>query len=203
MANVDAPFGLKPVRHLNGMSWNGHTQRCYISANDGTATYAGDPVIITATTADRETTGKYLTVERATAGDGNYITGVVISVELEDSTSLKYRAASTARYVNVCTDPDVIYHIQDDNSATSDKNLPGTNAVVVFTHAGSTYTGQSGCELDMTTPANNASFQLQVLRLADIGANALGANAIWEVLINLHSFKATGDGDGALGIIGA
>jgi len=206
MANKDAPFGLKPVKHLNGMSWNGQTVRFYISANDGSDTFIGDPVIITATAADREANGKCLTVEKATAGDGNFITGVVTSFEPEDSTSLKYRASGTARYGTMVIDPSVIYHIQDDGGIASTDLWPGANAVLIFTHSGSAYTGLSGVELDSgstTAPSADASNQLTILQLADIPGNALGANAIWEVMINLHSFRSTGDGDGSLGIIGA
>jgi hypothetical protein len=203
MANIDAPFGLKPVRHLNGSSWNGQTQRCYISANDATALYIGDPVVVYATAADRDATRKHLTIKKATAGDGQPVLGSIVSFDPVDSTSLKYRAASTQRYANVVIDPNVIYHIQDDGTVASTSYWPGANAVLIFTHAGSAYTGLSGVELNANAPSGNASNQLLILGLADLPANALGANAIWEVVINLHQLKSTGDGDGALGIVGA
>ena len=57
MANVDAAFGLKPVRHLNGSPWNGATIRCHApAAYGGSALYVGDPVMLEATTATRSTT---------------------------------------------------------------------------------------------------------------------------------------------------
>lgn len=206
MANADTPFGLRPVRHLNGSSWNGATERCYVSANDGTALYPGDPVVIDATAANREDSGRCLTVIKATAGNGNYTTGVVISVEPNADTQLKYRAAATARYLQVCIDPTVIYHIQDDGGVASTDLWPGANGVYIFTHSGSAYTGLSGVELDSGSadaPAADASNQLIILQLADLPDNALGAHAIWEVMINLHTFNCSGDGDGMLGVIGA
>jgi hypothetical protein len=206
MANVDAPFGLKPVRHLNGMSWNGHTEKMYVSANDATALFVGDAIVGDATTANRETTGLYPTIKAATVGNGNYILGVVISFDPDpDDLTSKHRAASTERYVNVCMDPDVIFYIADDGAAAPTKNTPGANAVLIGTHAGSTATGLSGMELDMNSdaPAEDASNQLLILKRANIESNILGARAIWEVLINLHSLRATGDGDGALGVLGA
>src|SRR5574343_414317 len=46
MANADSPFGLKPVSHISGASWNGVTWRCFIPSTDGTAMYVGDPVVL-------------------------------------------------------------------------------------------------------------------------------------------------------------
>ncbi len=206
MANVDKPFGLKPVGHLGGSSWNGKTDRGYVSANDATALYKGDPVIITATTADRESSGKYLTYERATAGNANRISAVVVAVLPDGQGSLQYRAASTARYLEVVTDPSVVYQIQDDGTVASTDNWPGANGVIIYTHSGSAYTGLSGVELDAggaDAPAADASNQLLILNLSRISGNALGAWAVWDVFINLHTYRSNGDGDGSLGILGA
>ena len=205
MGNVSAPFGLRPVRHLNGMSWNGQTERCFVHADYATALFVGDPVLIDATTAVRDTTGKHLTVEIATAGDGNFISGVITSFEPRPGAlGQNYKPASTEAYANVVIDPDVIFHIQDNGLATPDKNMPGANAVF-DDGTGSTATGLSGWMLDVSTdaPEENASNQLIILKLANFPDNTLAAYAIWEVLINLHTLKSTGDGDGALGVLGA
>jgi len=206
MGNIDAPFGLKPVRHLNGMSWNGQTQKCYISSSYATALFIGDPVVITGTTAERDTTGKHLTINKATEGDGNYITGVIVAFEpLKTDLTKKHNPASTERYAYVVTDPYVIFHIRDNGLGTPDKNMPGANGVLETATAGSTATGLSGVELDLSSdvPAADASNQLTILGIADIPDNTLADFAIWEVLINLHTFRSTGDGDGSLGVLGA
>ena len=201
MANVDAPFGLRPVRHLSGMSWNGQTERCYIASSYATALYVGDPVELTEETDDQDTTCLHMSVKGITAGDTHPLIGVITSFEpLASDTTKNYNPASTERYANVCMDPSVVYHIQDDGSATPTKLLPGQNACLINTHAGSTATGLSGVELDLTTPAANASFQLLILRMARLPKNELAIHAIWEVLINLHQLKSTGDGDGMLGV---
>jgi len=202
MANIDAPFGLRPVRHLNGAPWNGQTERCYIAATYAAALFVGDAVALTAATADQDTTGKHLSVKKATAGDGYPILGVITSFEpLASNTKLNYNPASTERYANVCIDPTVIYHVQDDASAVPTKLLCGENANLVFTHAGSTATGISGMELDLTTPANNPSFQLLILKVANLPSNTLAVNAIWEVLICHHQLTAVNGEGGMLGVV--
>ncbi len=35
MANLDAPFGLKPVQHISGAPYNGATRRCRIDSTAG------------------------------------------------------------------------------------------------------------------------------------------------------------------------
>ena len=58
MANTDAPFGLRPVRHLNGSSWNGQTIRCFIHASYAYALFVGDPVMYQTELDYKDTTGK-------------------------------------------------------------------------------------------------------------------------------------------------
>jgi hypothetical protein len=205
MGNVSAPFGFRPVRHLNGMSWNGHTERCFVHADYGAALYIGDPVLISATTAVRDPTGWHLTVEIAADGNAGFISGVVCSVEpTSGSLDMIYKPASTEAYVNVCIDPKVIFHIQDNGLATPDKNMIGANAVC-DDGTGSTTTGLSGWMLDVSSdpPAADASNQLTILKVANFPDNTLAKYAIWEVLINLHTLKSTGDVDGAKGVLGA
>jgi len=201
MANIDAPFGLRPVRHLNGMSWNGQTERCYIGSSYATALYIGDAVELTEETDDQDTTAQHMSIMFPTMGDTNPLLGVITSFEpLSTDTTKNYNPASTERYANVCVDPSVIYYVQDDGSAVPTKLLPGQNACLINTHSGSTATGLSGLELDLTTPAANASFQLLIMRMARLPDNELAIHAIWEVLINLHQLRCTGDGDGMLGV---
>jgi len=205
MGNVSSPFGLRPVRHLNGMSWNGQTERCFVHASYAAALFVGDPVLIDSTTAVRDTTGKHLTVEIAEAGNGKYITGVITSFEPRTGAlQQNYKPASTEAYCNVVIDPYVIFHVQDDGLGTPDKNMPGANAVLVA-GTGSTVTGLSGwmMELETDVPAEDASNQLIILKVADLPDNTLADFAIWEVLINLHTLRSTGGGDGSLGVLGA
>ena len=209
MANPDARFGLKPVRHLNGNPWNGGTMRCYISAAyTTTAMFIGDPVVLDPTTANRVAGVRCPTVVRATGTDGTWIFGVITSFEPDpDNQTLTYRTNSTARYCNVCVDPDVIYWIRDNADAYGDEDDIGGNADGIFTHAGSTTTGLSGFELDQSSIAEDASLTLFILGVADVEDNLFNCtsdtNTIWEVIINMHQLRPTGDGTGGLGVVGA
>lgn len=195
MANVDAPFGLKPIRHLNGNPWNGVVKRVYFPAGDGTAAFVGDAVILNGSA---DTEGVCPTVIRATVGADNPIYGVVVAFE-PDPTNLQllYRVASTARYAYVCCDPDVVFAIQDDGVVTLTAADVGLNAVLIATHSGSTTTGKSGLELNSSNVAATANFQLLILSKWDSPNNELGARAIWEVVISRHQLRPIA---GVLGI---
>lgn len=192
MANVDGPFGLRPVTHKNGNPWNGAARHYYIPAGDATALFIGDPVIIVGDSNDNEIfgfpPGSLSEVTRATVGDTNAISGVVIGVLPDDQTSLQYRAASTERVLLVCDDPDVIFEIQADGTLTADS--VGLNAVLIATHSGNTAFGISGMELDTTSdvPAADATNQLYIHSLKPGVENDLAsANAVALVSIINHT----------------
>ena len=211
MANADRPFGLRPVRHRNGHPWNGAVRPYYITATDGTALFIGDPVDIVGDSNDSEVTviggkfapGSLSEVTRATAGDGNRITGVVTGIMPTTRDSTIYRAASTEAVLLVCDDPSVIFQIQDDAGAALSTDTVGLNANLTA-GTGSTVTGLSAFELAASAPGADASNQLFIDRLANLEEEntASGGNAVWEVWINLHRFADTGTATqgGALGV---
>jgi hypothetical protein len=195
MANTDAPFGLKPVRLRDGRPYNGAYREYYITAADASgAIFIGDPVIKAGSANTTEVLGRMAgtvpTVTKASAGDGNAITGVVVGFAASDRDSLPYRAALTARIAYVADDPDLVFHIQDDGTGSLDATTVGLNAVLIYTVAGSTITGRSGVEMDgggTDGPAADASNQLTILGLAPIPGNELADFAVWEVVINQHT----------------
>lgn len=196
MANVNAPFGLRPVRHANGAPWNGQTVKAYFASGYATAMFVGDPVTITATTADRDTTGKALSTIIATAGAGNVVRAVIVSFDTyPQNLEYQYKPASTERYANVvlCT-PDLVFQVQDDGTASViDKNLSaGANACLAAGSGGSTVTGLSSWQLDASLVSTNQNYQLHVLGLADIPGNELDDYAIWDVTINT-CYNTTGN----------
>jgi hypothetical protein len=202
MANKDAPFGLAPIRHLNGNPWNGVTQRCLMEDDVDQALFIGDPVIVTGTAGVDDTSGLPVII-LATAGDTYRIYGVIVSFE-PDPTNLerKHHAALTKGYANVCIDPDVVFIVQDDAGATLDGGSISDNAVLAAT-AGSTVTGLSGWELAAaTTPTSDASYQLLILDKHHVVGNDMGDNCIWEVLISNHILRGGGAvaNEGFLGI---
>lgn len=212
MANADRPLGLRPVRYRNGTPWTGKGTPYYVSTAGATGIFIGDPVDIQGDSNTAEITaigGKFApgTLSRvalATAGDGNRLVGAVVGVMPTTRESTIYREASTERIVYVCDDPNVVFQIQDDNSAALATTSVGLNANLVA-GTGSTVTGQSGWELDASTPAADSSNQLLILNLANVEETNVAAdgNALWEVMINLHRYRDTGEGaagEGSLGV---
>jgi len=200
MANIDAPFGLIPATTVRPNM----IQKCYVSSGYGTALFRGDAVDINPTLAQKDSTGFYQSIEQASAGNGEYIYGVILAFDINyDDLTKTYIPASTGGYAYVCVDPDMTYLIRDDGAATPGAVMVGQNANLIQTHSGNTTTGISGMELDMNSdaPAADASNQLMIRRLLNRPDNSLGAHGVWEVSVNLaRAFKATGDGDGSLGV---
>ena len=193
MANLDTPFGFKPVKHLNGSPWNGQANVYYIPSTDNPAVFKGDAV---KSAGSADTTGKYPTVTQATAGAA--VRGVIIGfgdnpyVMIQTDTPLRaYRPAATAMYCLVVDDPQVIFEVQEDsdaNSITAAMVGLSTNFVV---GSGSTATGKSAMELDSSDTATDTSGNCRILRLVNRDDNALGDYAKWEILFGEHELGLT------------
>lgn len=190
MNNITSPFGLKPVRRLNGGPIA--TVRCYISALYGTALFIGDPVLFDPTLANKDATGKCPTIIASGGTTTTLTKGVILSFEpLPTDLSKIYNPLSTERYalVAMATD-DMVFHIRDNGDGTPSKVFPGQNAEMANA-GGSTVSGLSGFSLDATTPTTTQAFPLNILGLADLPDNELADYAIWEVLLNTNE-NATG-----------
>lgn len=206
MANLDAPFGLKPIRNAAGGVYNGAINKYYIPSTDATAVFIGDVVTKTTTAnaavvkcgTEEHAIGTLMTVTRTTVGDGNAITGVVVGFEADpDNRSRVHRPASTERVVLVCDDPNALFEIQADGTLAV--TAVGLNAVLIATHSGSSATALSGLELDTTSdvPAADASNQLTIVAISkEEGRNdPASANVVAVVRINQHT-----EADNTLGI---
>lgn len=194
MANLDTPFGFKPVKHLNGAPWNGKVNAYYVPATDATAIFKGDAVKSAGSaTAD----GKFPTVAQAAATE--VIRGIVVGfgdnphvMTHPDYPNRDYRPASTAMYVFVVDDPFIIFEVQEDsvgNSITADMVGLSTDITV---GTGSTSTGKSAMELD-SSDTGTALGQCKILRVVDREDNALGDHCKWEVLIVEHEMLVATD----------
>jgi len=192
MANKDAASGLKPIKHLNGMPWNGKARMYYIAADVATSIGIGDPV---KSAGSADATGKYASVARATVGAD--IRGVVIGVSDQpyiavdqDNLTRGYSPTLTAGYCLVVDDPDVIFEVQEDSVGnTIDADMVGLNVDVAIVNC-NTDTGVSAVELDSSTTGAGSDVGCRILGLVNREDNALGTHAKWEVLINEHELKA-------------
>lgn len=205
MANADTPFGLRAVGHPSGLS-KARVRAYYVPASYGTALFPGDPVVKTGTSNTTEVTapgvgvmpvGTMPEVNKATAGDTNAITGVIVSVAADpDALGRRYIPASTGGVVFVNDDPQTEFEIQADGTIAAAQ--VGLNAVLIYTNAGDTNTGQSGAELDTTSdvPAADASNQLTILSVVPRADNEAGSDFTkCRVRINNHT-----EAHGAIGI---
>jgi hypothetical protein len=183
MANIDAPFGLKPVSNLSGASCNMATRRCRVTATAG-ALGINDAVVWNGAGSTA-----YPEVQHITAGTDNSVFGVIVSLEA-DPTNLErlYILTDDAGWVNVCVDPEVIYEIQADGVVGAEDI--GRNAPLILTHTIDTTTGLSQTEMNSTNSADSGD-QLIIVGAPDRADNDTTlTHANWYVLINAHSLRA-------------
>lgn len=195
MAGSNTPFGLMPVAHKNGNPWNGQLRRYWIPSTDNSAYYIGDAVISLANSDGNGVPG----VIKATGAQT--IRGVVLGVEVanvEGSSLLgndlgmsvvNIPATKTHDYyVYLCDDPDVIFEIQGDLTATNqvaanaNKNFSLTVAAPSNTSLPYSATVVNSASIATTQGLN---FKLQGLsqRRPSVG---FGAFAVWLCTCNQH-----------------
>lgn len=184
MANANNPVGLVPIRHRGGAPYSGGSNLYYHDSGDGTALYIGDPV----KSGGSADANGVPSVIRAAAGDA--IRGVVVGIKPATRDSTPYLAGSTAGYVYVADDPNLIFEVQEDSvGGALTITEVGENADVVAGN-GSTVTGRSGFMLD-SSDHKTTTAQLRILRIVLRPDNAVGTYAKWEVMINEHELAST------------
>ena len=183
MANKDASFGLKPVRMMGGSPYSGGQSRYRIAANYGTSIFQGDLVM--------QVTGG--TVEIHADGGTVPLVGVFNGCMYTDPTTSEqvfsnyYPASTNASDIIafVHDDPNTVFEIQaDDTFPVAD--LFG-NFDIVYTNSGSTYTGISGAELDVTTGATSTNLPLKAIDISQDPDNSDVASANTNVLVVIQN----------------
>lgn len=190
MANVNAVFGARPIRHRSGQPYNGACNEYYIPSTDSTAMFIGD--FVTYATANMTTAEGSPYIAQAAAG-GEEVLGVIVGFKPDTNADTVHRAASTARYAFVADAPDLVYEIQN-SGYFSPTQMHHYGDVTVGT--GSTVTGLSAMALNSSSLVTTAA-QLRVLRLAAKPDNTLGTSttdtngryAIVEVMVSEHAWN--------------
>jgi hypothetical protein len=186
MANANTPYGLKPHKDANSAVETGGLEMFYVPASDATALYIGDPVV---KNGSADAAGIAGVIRAATTGA---VTGVVMGFVPDGVTDrVGYRAASTAAYVLVNTDPNQLYSIQEAAGlAAADVGLNANFA----SGSGNAYSKRSGFLLDAATKATTATLQLKIRGLLPVPGNDFGAYNKVLVTINNHSEAAASAG---------
>ena len=184
MANKDAAFGFRPVRHLSGglIRRNEYT----IAANYGTDIFHGQ--CVKAVTAGG--------IEAAAAG--NVILGVFGGCFFTDPSTSKptfkafYPASTNASDIKatVHVDPFTVFEAQHDGTGAAAMNNSAFDFVGT---SGSTITGQSTSEIDTSTSGTSGGFKQIGISTDPDNSDTGSANANAYVVFNTgeHVFKLT------------
>ena len=185
MANLDAPFGLRPAR----TSISSQQQNRYrIAANYNTSIFQGDLVAMV--------TGGG--IERVAAGGSGFILGVFNGCEFTDPStgkprfSNRYPASTNASDIiaNVIDDPNAVFEIQAD-AAFPVTDLAGNYDILAT--AGDTVSGTSRIELEVgTADSTVATLPLKAIDISQDPENSDTSTANTNVIvkINNHLFSA-------------
>ncbi len=205
MPNVNAPFGLRPVRNASNAPWTGGCREYFATGATG-AIFKGDPVVLAGSANTSEVQGRapgtLPTVTVAADGDGDPIHGVCVGVLPVTYDSVIYRADSTDRIILVADDPDLIFVGQCDTAGTDWAATDVGSYANMLVGTGSTATGLSGWTLDTTDGPDSAdpSNQLFIMGLYAASDNEIGEFARWEVRINNHGYGNVADGGRFTGV---
>ena len=183
MANNDAAFGMRPSRMIGGGVYTGGQSRYRIAANYGTSIFQGDMVA--------QVTGGGVEVH----ADGGTvpIVGVFNGCQYTDPTTSEqvysnyYPASTNASDIIafVIDDPNVVYEVQAD-AAFPVADLFG-NFDIVYTSSGSTVTGISGAELEVSTGATTATLPIKAIDISTDPENSAVSSANTNVLVVIQN----------------
>ena len=183
MANQDAAFGLRPIGRIGGTPFTGGQNRYRIANNYGTSIFQGDMVA--------QVTGGG--VEIHADGGTVPIVGVFNGCMYTDPTSGEqvfsnyYPASTNAADIIafVIDDPMVVFEIQA-AIAFPIADLFG-NFDIVYTTAGSTKTGISGAELQVTDGGTGTTLSVKAIDISEDPANSDVAAAHTNVLVTIQN----------------
>ncbi len=191
MANNDAPFGLRYVRNLQGKYNNSGQSRYRITTGDATNTtniYQGD--IVTQNTA-----GIVTRIARADGGSAtsDIIVGVFNGCFYTDPTTSKPTwsnywpgNAATDAIAFLYDDPFDVFEVQAD-AAFPVADLWGNFDIVDNSGTGSSNSGWSYMELDVSTGATTATLPIKALDISGDPENSDVSSANTNVLVTIQN----------------
>ena len=199
MANVNAPFGAKPIGTFNGGPYNGRTTRYWIPSTDGTAygigsivkslnnsDASGIPGVIIAGGTDT-VRGIIVGLD---VGIGPFLPGNVpdLSKDPQATASLVQIPATKARdyYVLVADDPECMFMMQLDSAGTNSVASKVNNNASFTATAPPTNQAFSAGVIGGATINTTQALNIRLMGLAQIPGNVFGAYAIYVCKFNQH-----------------
>ena len=191
MANNDAPFGLRYVRNVQGKYNNAGQSRYRLTTSDTTNTtkvYQGD--IVT-----QNTGGIVTRIARADGGSAtsDIIVGVFNGCFYTDPTTSKPTwsnywpgNAATDAIAFIYDDPFDVFEVQAD-AAFPVADLFGNFDIVDNTGTGSTDSGWSYVELDVSTGATTATLPMKAFDISGDPENSDMSSANTNVLVTIQN----------------
>jgi hypothetical protein len=176
MATAAAPYGLKPVKKINGDPWTGATNTYRIQSNYATAIYTGNPVILAS---------GFITVPAGAdlgAGTPERFIGVFMGCSYTDPstkqlTFKQYYPANTVAsdiLAYVADDPELMFQIQVNTASFDALAVVGSANCYAMTSAssGSATYGNSTIALDVDgTPAAASNLPWRIMGIATLPDN--------------------------------
>ena len=188
MANVNKPFGLRPLGNLSATG----AQKQYgylIADNQSGAIYQGDLVTI-----DNGYLVKFNNTDHTSAvgvfNGCNYIDPTTGKPTWKNYYPGSVNITTGIITADVIDDPSQLFVIQADDAVL--QSQMGLNAAIA-TSAGSTVTGVSGTQLDASAIANSAGLVLKLIGAYNQPENFLGEAYVDVVVkINAHMYGSAG-----------
>ena len=209
MANSARPFGLKPVRHIDGSPWIGQATLCVVLGADTSDYFIGDAVMFGGS---GDANGIPSVIKYANAGNAATATcGTIVgvhkvrptigslegaSLELEEKSLLG--SITSDQFVMVVMDTAVVYECRSDTTGLR-RNHIGSNVDITVT-APSNRKQLSATVLAGTgatgAPAATATFPFRIIGFKQSPDNEINASAATDepsivalVVPNEHAFK--------------
>jgi hypothetical protein len=205
MANTIRKRGFRPIRHIDGSAYNDASMQ--FLCTESTATFIGDVVNFSGTSGSAGTIvsgidceGMKIVQHSTNTSTGTNIAGIVTGFVPVDTLPGNFRASAAVQIVLVCTDPTVVYEVQEDGDTTPLTSSMMGNNIDLVSGAGSTVTGASAYAIDSTATATASTHPFKLLGLVKRPDNAFNTGgslvdmAKFEVLLNVSDYTSNASG---------
>lgn len=196
MANLNAPFGLKPMTSATGAASNYEMRNAVIAYNDTTKIYSGDPVKMlstgfiaqwTATTAVSQLWGIFQGCEYLSTSQGKK----VFSQFWPGADVASTAQNSITAFIIPCNQAIAsTFVVQSDSTGIGFGDIGANVDVAIGT--GSTLTGRSGAYLNSATLNTTATLPFRIMGLAGGPLGAGGMGIVTPSDTNPYGGSATG-----------